>query len=147
MDDVCDQTGFPLGRTGRVLLVLWSLIVLAGFAVALSLEPDTHRYGTHQELGLPPCTSLVLFDIPCPSCGMTTSFSHFVRGQFKQAAQANTAGVLLAAICAAQIPWCWLSAYQGHLWRVRRPHVFLLCVLSVLSGVCVVQWTSKLLLR
>ena len=139
-----DRSGHPLGRTGRVLLAAWSLLLLSGFAVALWLEPDARGYGTHQGLGLPPCTVRVLFGIPCPSCGMTTSFSHFVRGQLILAAQANAAGALLAIVCAIQIPWSWLSVYQGRLWQVSRPDVCLIWLLSILCGVCVLQWASRM---
>src|SRR3954447_16098360 len=58
-------------------------LVLAGVAVCLGtvlgvacwLRPDPRGMGTHQQLGLPPCTFYLYTDVPCPSCGMTTSFT------------------------------------------------------------------------
>jgi hypothetical protein len=137
-------SGYPIGRAGRVLLGLWSLFLLAGFALALSLEPDPRGFGTHQRLGLPPCTFIAMFEIPCPSCGMTTSFANFVRGRFVEAARANLAGLLLAAICAVQIPWCWVSIRSGRLWRVNEPDMMVLWLLLAVCGACLVQWAARL---
>jgi len=138
--------GFPLGRHGAWLLGLWSLFLLFGFVVAYHLQPDPRGYGTHQRLGLPPCTFRTVFDIPCPSCGMTTSISNFVHGRFLDSARANVGGLLLAMICLVQIPWCWLSIYSGRMWRIARPEVAALWLLSVLFAVCAVQWIARLVL-
>ena len=138
-----ERDGYPLGRAGRVLLTLWSLFLLTGFAVAGRLEPDPRGFGTHQRLGLPPCSFMDLFAIPCPSCGMTTSFANFMRGRFVQAAHANVAGLLLAVVCAVQIPWCWKSVYSGRLWKITQPDVALLSLLLTLSGICLAQWILR----
>ena len=58
---------------------------LAGFGLAGRLSPDPRGYGTHQQLGLPGCTFQMLTQWPCPSCGGTTAFAHFVRGQWPSA--------------------------------------------------------------
>ena len=132
--------GFPVGRGSRWLLVGWSLVLIGGFILALSLTPDPRGFGTHQSLGLPPCTFRALCDIPCPSCGMTTSFAHIVRGDFAQALRANAGGVVLALVCAAQIPWCWCSAARGRLLWVSDPSATLLWLLLAVGSVCVVNW-------
>ena len=82
MNHNLDFGEYRLARAGRLLLVVWSVILLAGFALAARLEPDPRGFGTHQRLGLPPCTFQSMFNIPCPSCGMTTSFANVVRGRF-----------------------------------------------------------------
>ncbi len=146
MNHVFNRSGYPLGTAGRVLLLGWSLFLSAGFAVAARLEPDPRGYGTHQSLGFRPCTIRSNFGIPCPSCGMTTSFAHFTRGQFLQAARSNSAGLLLAVFCAVQIPWCWFSVFQSRLWKVSRPEISLLWTVIVLSVVTLAQWISRLLL-
>ena len=140
-----EQGGYPLRRAGRVLLVVWSLCLLAGFAVAFSLEPDPRGYGTHERLGLPSCTFRMLFGVPCPSCGITTSVAHFTRGEFVSAARANVAGLLLAVVCAVLIPWCWVSAVTGRLWKVLQPGICLLRLLLVVCAVCALQWVVRLL--
>ena len=50
--------------------------------------------------------------IPCPSCGGTTAFAHFVRGQWGSALRANAASTLLAGLCVVGVPWSWGSAWQ-----------------------------------
>ncbi len=75
-------------------LVAASLAVIGGFVMAYRLEPDPRGFGTHQRLGLPPCTIRAVFGIPCPSCGMTTSFANITKGRWREAARANVAGLI-----------------------------------------------------
>jgi hypothetical protein len=139
-----DLGGRPLRGRGRALLVLWSILLLAGFSLALCLPPDPQGYGTHQQLGLPPCTFQFFFNIPCPSCGMTTCFAHFVRGQWVAAFHANAAGLLLACVCLAQIPWSLTSAWKGRLWGIDSPEPVAIAVLSVLIVASLLNWCHKL---
>ena len=136
---------YRLARAGRLLLVVWSVILLAGFALAARLEPDPRGFGTHQRLGFPPCTFQSMFNIPCPSCGMTTSFANAVRGRFGDAARANPAGLMLAIICALQIPWCWVSIVRGRLWKVSQPDVALLWLIAVVCVAGALQWVFRLI--
>ncbi|MEC8473090.1 MAG: DUF2752 domain-containing protein, partial [Planctomycetota bacterium] len=39
-----------------------------------------------------------IFGIPCPSCGMTTSWALFSRGEFASSFSVNPAGFLLACL-------------------------------------------------
>jgi len=64
------------------------------FPVILFLATLENPY-THTGLPLPPCGFKSMFHKPCPSCGMTTSFSLIVRGRFIEAAKAQPAGVFL----------------------------------------------------
>jgi Protein of unknown function (DUF2752) len=86
--------------------VLAGLAVMAGgvLGVARRLDPAARGYGTHTELGLPPCTFLRLTHLPCPSCGMTTSFAWAARMDFWQAFLANPFGLLLFFGTVALIP-------------------------------------------
>lgn len=137
--------GFPLGSGSRVLLGLWVVFLISGFLLAASLEPDPRGYGTHQGLGLPPCSFQVLFDISCPSCGSTTCFSHFVRGQWVSAVRANVSAFLLALVCAAMVPWGIYSVIRGQLWNVRQPATAFMWLLLSLCGVSLTQWIIRLL--
>lgn len=135
----------PVGTTGRATLLGIALFLIAGFAVALRLSPDPRGFGTHQQLGLPPCASTLVFGFPCPGCGMTTCFSHFVRGQFVAAARANLAGAVLAAVCVLLIPWCLWSALRGRLWMVADPVSFAGSLVISLSGLAVLFWAVRLI--
>ena len=46
----------------------------------------------------------------CPSCGMTTAFAWFVRGQFDRSWQANPVGSLLMACGRADVNFRWNAA-------------------------------------
>ena len=128
-----------------MLLVVWSLFLLGGFTLATRLEPSPRGFGTHQQLGLPPCSFKTLVGWPCPSCGMTTSFSHFVRGQWLNSLRTSTTGFVLAIACLVQIPWCLFSVWKKHLWRIHRPDLAVLTLLGILYFVAGAEWLSRFL--
>jgi Protein of unknown function (DUF2752) len=136
--------GFPLGRRGRVLLSVLSLGLIAGFCLAASLQPDPSGFGTHRQLGLPPCIVRLVFGIPCPSCGMTTSFACLMRGQLEGAFRANPAGLLLGLVCAALVPWCWLSVFYARTCWVQSPGLAAIVLFGSISIVAVVQWLVRM---
>lgn len=140
----CSVPGCPLGRCSRVLLTLWILMLAAGFALACSLEPDPRGYGTHQKLGLPPCSFQILFGLRCPSCGSTTSFAYFVRGDWDSAVRSNAAAFGLALISALMIPWGAYSAWHGRAWRIEQPATACVWLLSAVVGLSVIQWAVRL---
>lgn len=85
----------------------WATMVLlpsAVFVVAAFLSPDPAGHGTHTQLGLPPCGFLFATGVPCPGCGLTTSFAHMIRLQVADAFSANPFGVLFFLVSAASIP-------------------------------------------
>jgi Protein of unknown function (DUF2752) len=112
-----------LARWVRGTLVGIAAGLAAVFAVALWIrpyDPDGRPLvmGTHRQIGLPPCTFYSLTKLPCPSCGMTTSFALLVRGDIWNSLRANAVGTLLAAFCLALIPWNVASAIRGRLYFV-----------------------------
>ena len=123
-------------------------MLLCGFGLARWLEPAAAGLGTHQQLGLPPCTVRVLAGVPCPSCGMTTSFAHFTRGNWRASAAANAGGFLLATLCAGQVVWLAASVARG------RPVGFggtgvrgewvLACGLGAVGAVTLADWAVRL---
>jgi Protein of unknown function (DUF2752) len=68
------------------------------------LTPAANGWGTHQQLGLPPCFFHQMTGLPCPTCGMTTSFAHTVRLHFYEAFVAQPFGFLACLITASLIP-------------------------------------------
>ena len=135
----------PLSRTQQVALVVWGLAGLTLLLLAVWLKPNPNGFGTHQQLGLPPCTIQYWFDIPCPSCGGTTAFAHFVRGQWGSALRANAASGLLAGLCAIGVPWSWASAWRRRYLGVRDIVLTLAVILLTLSVVAVSQWVARLM--
>ena len=59
-------------------LVGLSLFLPSGtvLGIAVSLTPDPAGMGTHRQLGLGGCAILTATGLPCPMCGMTTTFTH-----------------------------------------------------------------------
>lgn len=93
------------------LAIAGALIV--GLVLAAQLKPNENGLGTHQQLGLPPCTARVLFGIRCPSCGMTTSWAHLMNGDFLASGQANLGGLLLGIYSIVTIIVCMLAVRTG----------------------------------
>lgn len=86
-----EQLFFEVPQIFLVLLVL---------GLSLWLNPDRRQYGTHEQLGLSPCPVMERFGVPCPSCGLTTSFTLMARGRILQSFDAHYCGpfVFLGAI-------------------------------------------------
>lgn len=103
----------------RLVAAVLGLGLLAPLVTACLLTPSPEGRGTHQQLGLPPCTIVVLFGRPCPTCGMTTSWAHVVRGQLGAALRANVGGTLLCLIAMVAAPWLLASALRGR-WVLGR---------------------------
>ena len=67
-------------RHSRISNGVFALSAMAVLGIAAALPPDPTGMGTHTRLGLPGCTMLKYTGLPCPFCGMTTSFAHFAHG-------------------------------------------------------------------
>jgi len=82
----------------RIRGTAFGILLLAVFCfyIAARLTPSPSGYGTHRQLGYPACLMPILTGHPCPTCGMTTAFTHAVRGQFLSAFHAQPAGLALA---------------------------------------------------
>ena len=102
---------------GTLLVIVAGLIAVFTTAVLLNpykedgeprLEGGTHRTWP---LNLPPCTFKEMTGLPCPSCGMTTSFSLLMHGDPANSLRANWVGTGLAIFCLALIPWGLASAW------------------------------------
>lgn len=139
------QSGAAIGIWVRGLLVLVALGMIAGFGLARSLTPDPKGLGTHQQLGFPPCFFRVAFGVTCPSCGGTTSFAHYVRGEWAESIQANTACFFLAISCTFLIPWSLASAWFGRTLGMQRPELWLIGWMSLIMGLAVINWIIHML--
>jgi hypothetical protein len=68
---------------------------LAVTGIGMALKPAAEGHGTHQQLGFPPCPSVLLFNRPCPGCGLTTSFTRLLHGDLTGAFDAHPLGPLM----------------------------------------------------
>ena len=117
---------------------------LAVLVVAAYLHPDPAGVGTTTRLGMRPCGFLQTTKLPCAACGMTTSFNHFVRGDWDKSLWTQPMGFFLAvATCCA----FWASVYisltgrPAHRLLKRLPAVKLI-VLAVGFGIA--AWAFKI---
>lgn len=134
-----------LGRRFRAFLVALALGLVALFAVAAWLDPynpdgTPKDHGTHRQLGLPPCNFYRLTGMPCPSCGMTTSFALLMHGDVVASLRANAVGTLLALFLMAVAVWCLASAVRGTWVVVRRAETFVLKAVVVFMILALTRW-------
>ena len=133
---------FTIG--GRCLLLGVAIILTALLVTAACLEPDPLGYGTHQQLGLPRCAFQLLVGVRCPSCGMTTSWTHLMQGRIAESFRANPAGSMLAILATLVTPWFCLSAVCGR-WMIARPRLNVIALLTfVVVVVVMVNWVVRL---
>jgi len=138
-------SGSPLETWHRGLLAGLLTGIVAVFCIAFWLNPygddgKPLRMGTHEQLGFPPCNFVILTGKPCPSCGMTTSFALFVRGDLVNSKQANPVGMLLAGFLILLIPWGLASLWKGRSLFVRSLQVTGLVVLVFFVGLSLLRW-------
>jgi hypothetical protein len=132
----------PLARVsgwGRLLAGSLAAVCLGLLITAARLTPNPNGLGTHRELGLDQCAFLERTGLPCPSCGMTTSFAWFARGNLLASIYVQPMGAMLAALSGMMV---WAGAYIAitarpvhRLLSAMRPryHVIPLLVLAVLA--------------
>ena len=77
---------------------------------------------------------------PCPSCGMTTSFSLLVHGDIGNSLKANWVGTLLAVFWMSLIPWGIASAIRGRLVKVRNGELFATFSVGVILTLMMARW-------
>lgn len=130
----------------RVLLAAFALALATVLVLARWLEPDPRGFGTHTQLGLWPCAFKATTGRPCPTCGMTTSFAWFARGELVRAWQANPVGILLAPTCLALIPWLLLASARASPWPFRDLEYPLVGLSVAVVASTLISWTVRITL-
>jgi hypothetical protein len=155
LGSICDRSSIRATRLAPPpsvrRLEAWQRVASAAFAVLLIgllvtaclLNPDPSGQGTHRQLGLLPCSFKMLWEIPCPVCGMTTSWAHFVRGAWSLSAQANIGGFALALCACGAIGTCVRAAWTGRPATHTTLWTFALALISVLA-ISLTQWAIRL---
>jgi hypothetical protein len=101
----------PVSLKARLLALAVAGGCLTILLLAAYLRPSPSGMGTHQQgLGLPACNFLRTTGLPCPSCGMTTSFAWFAKGNLLASAYVQPMGAILALLAAACV---WGGFYIG----------------------------------
>ena len=134
-------------RVGRLQALGVSIVAMSLLSVAFFLKPVPGGIGTHQQLGLPTCGWILAADLPCPTCGMTTSWSYTVRGNLLAGFMAQPMGMLLALLSIVIAFGGLLTASTGYsffhiLYRFRPSRLFILA-----GALALLAWGFKILLH
>lgn len=135
----------PLAFWVRGVLLAQVVGLLVVFLIAFRLNPyredgSAHSMATHQQLGLPPCSFADKTGMPCPACGMSTSFALLVRGDLPNSLRANWVGTMLAALCLAFIPWAAHGIVRGRTVLIRSLEKALVVVITGLLALMLLRW-------
>jgi|GEM_PF-3242634 len=129
----------------RLLAATLAVVLLGLLTFARILEPCPEGFGTHRQSGWPPCTFVMLLGIRCPTCGMTTSWAHFVRGQIVEAIKVNSVGAILCVTSIVHVPWLFICAATGR-WVGWKPNASTVANATVaIVVVAIIQWAYRLL--
>lgn len=120
-----------------------SLVPLSLLGVARTLTPADQGLGTHQQLGLPPCSMRLMFGLRCPGCGMTTSWAHFTRGHWVRSIQSNSGGFLLAILAIVAAPVLLRAAWTSVPPRPPTQNRLVLALVGV-AAVAIADWGLRL---
>lgn len=134
----------------RLILVVLTVPWVVVFIVAIRLDPyendgAARRFGTHQQLGLPECNFKTLTELPCPSCGMTTSFSLIMHADIWNSLKANFAGTALASFGLLFIPWAFASAFCGRFVFIRSLEIVVFRLAIIFLVVLFGRWGTVLI--
>ncbi|MSR17770.1 MAG: DUF2752 domain-containing protein [Phycisphaerales bacterium] len=138
-----------MAAAGAATVSRWSAAgIAAGLALVLGvaawLEPAPLGYGTHRQLGLPPCGWMVAFNLPCPACGMTTSFALAADGRLLDSARVQPFGLALAIATVAGLCLASTQAILGWpVWSLLLRLVSLR-LLWVLGAALLLSWCWKI---
>jgi hypothetical protein len=135
---------FPrLSPSRQISVGLLGLGILVLLVVAGRLEPDPRGFGTHEQLGLTPCSFYRWTGRLCPTCGATTAWAHLLNGDWPAAVRANLAATAAAGVALVVGPWLLVSAVLGR-WMVVKPSPRgLLISATALSVVAVLDWLGR----
>ena len=149
-EDFADEAS-PFRWWARAILLVLTVPWIAVFIVAIQLDPyeggAPKRMGTHMQLGLPDCNFKALTDFPCPSCGMTTSFSLIMHADVLNSLQANFAGTALATFGLLFVPWALASAFFGKAVFIRSLEMVVFRLAVVFLVLLFGRWGIVLILE
>jgi hypothetical protein len=130
-----------------MLAAMIGVIFLTVLLIAVRLHPSPTGMATHTEMGFGECQFLQRTGLPCPSCGMTTSFSWFVRGNVSASFYVQPMGFVLALLTTAGAWTCLYIAITGkpahRLVRLIPSRYYLLPLLSF----AVIAWGWKMFIH
>ena len=86
----------PVERAALLLAALAGAMLIA--AIVIWTDPDPRGHGTHEQLGMAPCSWAAVRGEPCPTCGVTTAASLFLHLQPLASLRTQPFGFALTAL-------------------------------------------------
>jgi hypothetical protein len=145
-----------VGICGRLLALVLAATAMGMLVTAVLIKPSPDGVGTHRQIRYlsptrdnpPPCELLRITGIPCPTCGMTTSYAHFVRGNWLASLYVQPMGFLLALATGAFFWACLVIAATGaplhRLLAQTRAGVFWI---TAIIGFAIAAWGWKIFIH
>jgi hypothetical protein len=132
-----------LSTVARLILGGLGLSALTLLLTAKGLTPDPRGFGTHEQLGLTPCSFYRWTGRECPTCGATTAWALLLRSDGAAALQTNMAGTLLCVVAIVSVPWFVVSAILGRWWIVKPTANAMVLFGSGLAVIAVLDWAQR----
>jgi hypothetical protein len=136
-----------LSVQGRIFALCLSMGCLAVLLTAAALPPSPEGVGTHIQMGFQNCQFLKTTGLPCPTCGLSTCFAWFVRGNWLASIYIQPMGFLLAlATCACFWGGLYIALSGKPIHRLLRqvPATFFV---PLLMGLAVAAWAWKIFIH
>jgi uncharacterized protein DUF2752 len=126
-----------------------NLAALMGFCGVLMasflLTPDPRGFGTHEQLRLPPCVFRWLTGLPCPACGLTTSFAYLAKGQFLMGAKTHPMGPPLFLLVILGAAFTLICLFQKRpFWIVLESQASFYVTVLFLAGL-ILNWMIQMM--
>ena len=142
------RTPIVAGTRSRRCTALIVAAAIAGMlGLALWMQPSAEGVGTHRQLGLPRCGWIVAADMPCPTCGMTTAWSHAVRGDLPAAFMAQPFGLLTALGAIGALLVAMGMAVSGRPLRERWTRLVTARMFLGLAALAAAAWVFKIIVH
>jgi hypothetical protein len=133
-----------LSPRARLLAAFGALVVATPMALAARLTPDSRGWGTHEQLGWPPCWLQRTTGWRCPSCGMTTAWAYVARGDVPAALETSVGGTLLFAAAGMGALGLVVIAMTGRGPLMRGSPKLTLWVATAWLAVTALDWVRRL---
>lgn len=136
------------GLRHRVIGVVVLLVALTPLLCVQTLRPTDsgpQALGTHTQAGLPPCSFEQSTSLPCPTCGVTTAFTHAAQGRPDDALATQPLGFTLALFLGMAAVWGGWAAWTAMPIDGMVSSIFSRRFAMVLIAVMLLGWIYRLL--
>jgi hypothetical protein len=132
-------------RQDKLGYLIFFLISVSLLVIARLLQPSSSGVGTHEQLGLPPCPFLYLTGIPCPSCGLTTSFAYAARFEFFSSLITQPFGLIAFFLTILSIPFSIFLSRRRIPWSEFMQAQIVKRLIYVAIAFYVLSWFYKII--